>query len=75
MNEILKTLRRELLASEKTRYRIGQESGIAQSVLSRFANGTRGLSIELASTLARALDHEIILRPTKRKKTTKGNTR
>ena len=39
-------LRRAIEQSDKTRYRISQETGIAESVLSRFMHGRSGLSME-----------------------------
>lgn len=39
-------LRRAIERSGKSRYRISKETGITQSVLSRFMHGTAGLSVE-----------------------------
>ena len=63
MGRLLDEIRDAIEASGKTRYRIAQESGIAQSVLSRLMSGERGLSIEALETLADYLGLEIIMRP------------
>lgn len=63
MSELLETLKRAIESSTKSRYRLAQESGIAESGLSRLMSNERGLSIEAAERLAKALDLEIIIRP------------
>lgn len=42
-----------------TRYRIAQDTGIAESALSRFINGTRGLSMESIDILAEYFGMEL----------------
>jgi transcriptional regulator with XRE-family HTH domain len=68
MPKILDQLKAAITASEKSRYRIAQETGIAESVLSRLMSGERGLSIETAETLAKYLGLEIVLRQDRRGK-------
>lgn len=51
-------LRAALLASDKTRYQVSQESGVDQAALHRFVGGG-GLRIESLEALARALGLEI----------------
>lgn len=67
MAAILDRLRQAIREGGKTRYRLAQETGIAESALSRLMSGERGLSIDAAEKLARALELEIIIRPAKRK--------
>lgn len=67
MAEILDRLKQAIRESGKTRYRLAKETGIAQSALSRLVSGERGLSIDAAEKLARALEMEIIIRPAKRR--------
>ncbi len=63
MGRLLDEIRDAIEASGKTRYRIAQESGIAESVLSRLMSGERGLSIDGLERLVDYLDLEIIVRP------------
>ncbi len=63
MSQILDALRTALAASEQTRYRIAQETGIAESVLSRLVRGERGVSIETAEVLAAYLGLSITIKP------------
>ena len=48
-------LRRAIDASDKSRYRISKETGIAQETLSRFMSGKGGLSIDGIDKLAECL--------------------
>ena len=68
MSKITETLRQAVQKSKKSRYALWQETRIEQAVLSRFATGSRGLSIDTIEKLAPALGFEIVLR----KKTRKG---
>lgn len=68
MGRLLDELRDAIEASGKTRYRIAQESGIAESVLSRLMSGERGLSIDALETLAEYLGLEIVMRPKRRRR-------
>ncbi|MEK6704072.1 MAG: helix-turn-helix domain-containing protein [Planctomycetota bacterium] len=45
-----------------TRYQIAKDSGVSQAVLSRFVNRKRGLGVELAEQLAKALGVCIVIR-------------
>lgn len=67
MSRILQQIRKAIEASDKTRYRLSKETGIAQSQLSRLMSGQAGLSYENLEKLADALGLEIIIRPAKRK--------
>jgi len=68
MGRLLDEMRDAIEASGKTRYRIAQESGIAESMLSRLMSGERGLSIDALETLADYLGLEIVMRPRRRRK-------
>ena len=59
------TLRQAMERSGLTRYQISQETGIAESVLSRFASGERTLSGQNIDKLADYLGLE--LKPKRRK--------
>ena len=63
MGRLLDEIRYAIEASGQTRYRIAQESGIAESMLSRLRSGERGLSIDALETLADYLGQEITMRP------------
>ena len=68
MGRLLDEIRDAIEASGKTRYRIAQESGIAESMLSRLMSGERGLSIDALETLADYLGLEIVMRPKQRRR-------
>ena len=68
MADVLDTIREAMAASEKTRYRIAKDLGIAQSQLSRLANGEHAMSIANASKVAEYLGLEIIVRPKVKRK-------
>ena len=53
--------RRAVDASGMTRYRIAKELGIAESTMSRFMSGDRGLSLEYLDRLAELLDLKLVL--------------
>ncbi len=72
VSRILEQIRKAIEASDKTRYRLWKETGIAQSQLSRLMTGQEGLSYENLEHLAEALGLEIIIRPTKRKTAKRG---
>jgi hypothetical protein len=59
MEKFTDQLRRAILDSGRTRYAIGRESGVAESVLSRFVRGERGLSSESIDVLMEYLGLEI----------------
>ena len=59
-------------ASGQTRYRISQDTGIAESVLSRFMSGETGLAVETMERLADYLGLEIVLCPKRGRGTRKG---
>jgi transcriptional regulator with XRE-family HTH domain len=61
----MEQLRRLIRDCGETRYSLSQKTGIDQSALSRFATGTRGLSMDALNRLFEVLDLEI--KPRKRK--------
>jgi transcriptional regulator with XRE-family HTH domain len=67
VSQILKTIRKAMEASDKTRYRLWKETGIDQAHLSRLLAGEVGLSVDNLERLTEALGLEIIIRPAKRK--------
>ena len=67
VSRILQQIRQAIEASDKTRYRLSKETGIAQSQLSRLMTGQEGLSYENLERLADALGLEIAIRPAKAK--------
>jgi transcriptional regulator with XRE-family HTH domain len=75
MAAILDTLRRAIREGDKSRYRLAQESGLAESALSRLMSGERGLSIEAAEKLAAALELVITIGPAAGQKTGKSKTK
>jgi transcriptional regulator with XRE-family HTH domain len=58
-------LRRAIRDCGETRYSLAQRTETAQSTLTRFMNGTRGLSMEAIDRLFDALDLKV--KPRKRK--------
>ncbi len=54
-------LRQAINDSGLTRYRISQETGISQPVLSNFYNGRRGLSMEALNALGDFLQLKIVM--------------
>jgi hypothetical protein len=59
MEKFSDQLRRAILDSGLTRYAIGRETGVAESVLSRFVRGERGLSTGSIDPLMAFLGLEI----------------
>jgi DNA-binding phage protein len=53
-------LRRAVETSDKTRYRISKETGIAQSILSRFVNEGAGVSMESIDKLVECLGLRLV---------------
>lgn len=72
MPPIYEEIRQTIMASDKSRYRLWQETGISQGQLCEFMAGTKGLSVETLEKLADCLDLEIIARPKNRRR---GNAR
>lgn len=60
-------LRRAIESSGKTRYRIWQESGVAQETLSRFMSGKGGLSVDAIDKVTECLGLDLVIRNPKRK--------
>ncbi len=65
-NSITGQLKAAIDGSGQSRYALSCASGVAQSALSRFMSGERGLSLESAARLADALGLE--LRPKRSRK-------
>ena len=57
---ISETLRRAILSADKSRYRISQESGVAQSTLSKFVNGHEALSLAAIDKVGDCLSLRLI---------------
>lgn len=64
-------IRKAIIASDKSRYRLWKETGISQGHLSDFMAGNKGLSVEALELLAQCLNLEITVRT--RKRTNKEN--
>lgn len=67
MSQLISAMRKAIVASKKSRYRIALDTGIAQSQLSRLMSGEQGLSVETMERLAEYLGLEIVIRPQHRK--------
>ena len=63
-------LRQAVLRCGKTRYRIGVETGIAHSIISRFINHGAGMSLSSIDKLCECIGAELVLttKPTRRPK-------
>ena len=59
-------IRAVIESSGVTRYRISKQTGIAESVLSRFMHGRAGLQMDTLDTLGEFLELEIVQRRKKR---------
>ncbi len=53
------TLRQAIETSDQSRYRIAQETGLAQSALSRFINGESDLSMKAIEKLCEHFELEL----------------
>ena len=62
-------IRQAVLTCGVSRYRIAKDTGLTESMLSRFVNGSRGFSLEKLDVLAEHLDLHITIggRPRKGK--------
>ncbi len=58
--DLAEQIRAAILSSEKSRYRLSLETGIAQSTLSRFVHGKVGMTLESAGRIVDALDLELV---------------
>ncbi len=56
---IVEQLQQAIKRSGETQYAIAQATGISQSVLNRFINGERGISLETAAKLCQYLDLDL----------------
>lgn len=59
---IIEQLQHAIKRSGETQYAIAQSSGISQSVLNRFINGERGISLDTAAKLCAYLDLDLAAR-------------
>ena len=59
---IVEQLRLAIAASGQTEYAIAKGSGVSQSVVNRFVNGERGISLETAAKLCEYLDLDLFAR-------------
>ena len=75
MKHLREQVRDAIRRSEKTRYRLSQETGIDQAQLCRMMAEGKGISVEALETLAAALGLEIILRPCRNRSLAKRKTR
>ena len=57
--DIEKVLKKALINSKMTRYRISQISGLSEAQLSYFVNGQRSLTLPAAAKLAKVLGLEL----------------
>ena len=48
-------LRKAILNSGQTEYRVAKDSGVAQPIVNRFLRGERGISLETAAKLCKYL--------------------
>jgi transcriptional regulator with XRE-family HTH domain len=58
-------IRRAVLASGMSRYRLCKEIDLSPSTMSRFINGTGGLGMEMLDKLADVLDINLASKPKK----------
>jgi len=56
---IVEQLQQAIKRSGETQYAIAQATGISQSVLNRFINGERGISLDTAAKLCQYLDLDL----------------
>jgi len=68
MAPIYTDIQKAIKAGKKSRYALAKETGISQSHLSQFMDGTKGLSVESLECLADALGLDVIARPKRRRK-------
>ncbi len=68
MARILDDIRKAIDASDKSRYRMWQETGIAQAQLSKLMHGERGLSLDALERLMDCLGLELVIQPKHRRK-------
>ena len=61
-------LRKAITKAEYSRYRLSKETGIDQSVLSKFVRGERGISLEAIDKLGEFLNLQIVNKNSQRKK-------
>ena len=57
-----KELKKAIIKSELTQYRIAKLANISHASMSQFVNGNRSLSLTVASKLATALGFELVMK-------------
>jgi hypothetical protein len=67
MTQLHDAVREAIEKSGKSRYRIAQDTGIDESLLSKVVRGHAGLSFANLAALLEYLDLEIVLRPRRSK--------
>ena len=70
MPGLLNAMRRAVLQSKKTRYRIAKESGVSAPQLCRLVHGQGDLAVSTVEKLAKCLNLRITIKPMA--KATKG---
>jgi hypothetical protein len=68
MAPILNDIRKAINTSGTSRYRISKDTGLSESHLSQFMDGSKGLSVEALELLADYFELEIVAQPKRRKK-------
>ena len=63
---VTEQLRQAILASEKSRYRIWQETGVSQASLCKFMAGKAGLRLKYVDTICQCLGLELVAKQRKR---------
>jgi transcriptional regulator with XRE-family HTH domain len=66
--ELLRALRAAIKASGLSGYELCNRSGVNKAAMSRFMSGERGVSVESAEALAKAMGLEIVLGPVRKGK-------
>ena len=65
--DLEKQLKRALIASEMSRYKIAKVSGLSEAQLSYFVNDKRSLTLPAAAKLAKTLGLELTKKNTKKR--------
>jgi plasmid maintenance system antidote protein VapI len=68
-------IRQAIAASELTRYRIAQLSGVPQSTLSKFVNGKGGLTLDTLDRLSAVMGLGVVVEAKATKATPRGKSR
>ncbi len=65
---ISEQLRQAILASEKSRYRIWQETGVSQASLCKFISGTTGLTLANIDAIGQCLGLDLVAKVERKKR-------